>query len=255
MQKPALLGLDFDGTTHLTSEPSPDGHTVDSAYVEAIVEHLGQDCADRYIEQGGNKHRGAAAIVAALRPNDSQAMLERLTRHVTASKLEILTESVGKPLPDGTPWPRLTPGLRELWTAIDSARTSGRLIGRAMLSAGHTDFQVKAFEIHGLSQPDIFLTADTLQALRLSMPAHNVEKPATFMLEMAQTMWAYRTGVPAEYMPTIYAGDSEEKDRVMADRMEVPFELIEPETSRQAWHRVGAFLGLQQYLGAEAAHV
>jgi hypothetical protein len=251
IDRPQLAAADFDGTIVLTSELGPGGVGVDEAYEVSVHEHLGNEAARVYItEQNGHQGRAPKEIVKSLRPDASAETLERLTAKVTATKLEILTDLIGKPLEDGTKWPRPTDGLREFWLAVYEEKRSIKTLGTAVISAGHTEFQKRTFDYLDLPYPDIFVSDDVLQALSLSLPLERQVKPSPFMLTMAEDIWRYKlrqSGLkPAAYaLHTVYAGNDEIKDAGIAKQAGVSdFELITPTTSREGWYRVGAYLGL-----------
>ncbi|RTK95121.1 hypothetical protein EKI60_01550 [Candidatus Saccharibacteria bacterium] len=248
MAEALFVGTDFDGTTHLTSEPAPDGSTVELAYEMAIDAHLGPDAVDVFVnDQGGHRSRDPNEIVASLLPQDvDEATVDRFTRKVVESKLEILEPSIGMPLADGTPWPRPTPGFAPLWRAISTAKEAGVLIGAATLSAGHTDFQKKVFSVHGLEYPDIFMTYDVLRAMCPDIPHEDLAKPSPFMLTVAREAWKFGQQVQGREINTIktfMAGDSNEKDGGLARAANIPFYLINAEDGSLAWACLGGALG------------
>lgn len=256
LEIPRLLALDFDGTSHLTGERSADIVDVDTAYYEALSAHISEEAAERYRETG-HMGRDPFEIVKDSLPEDTEEdVLRYKSRLVTEAKLALLLECIGKPLEDGTPWPRLTPGFATLWKGISHAKADGREIATSTISAGHTEFQRSAYAVHGLDMPDEFMTVDMLNAMGLKIPQNELAKPATFMLDIATFSYAYALrakGLPFRFedIEVHYAGDDDIKDRGLAVNAGVSFELITEESSEEAWARIGERLGVTEYMAAE----
>jgi hypothetical protein len=143
-----LLGVDCDGTTHITGEAAEGIKTVNDAYAESIDTHMGPKAADLYIVQG-HDHRTPPQIVAdlakELKLGFSTEEIEELAQLVANSKKSILVDQVGSPLPSGAIWPQTTDGFKEFWESIYAARAKGRHIDTATISSGHTPFIEKEF--------------------------------------------------------------------------------------------------------------
>lgn len=259
---PYLLACDYDGTQFLTSEPTPSGVSVETAYTLAIGEHLGRAALNAFVDQGGHKHRTVTEIIRSLIPDLDRNRLERFASRITDSKLEILGSCIGEHLPDGTPWPRPTDGFVELWERVDEAKNAGNLVGTAVISAGHTSFEQKTFDMLGLTPPDVYLTDDVIQALALNMPLKDQVKPSPLMLELAQQLFLYKIKIAnrglnlsSDTLKTIYVGDDPIKDGGLAEQANVEFVLMDPHHARESWQQVATHLGLGALASKASASV
>ncbi len=240
----SLFAADFDGTLFLTSEPSPDGTTVNSAYFDAIDYHIGTDASAEFAETGGHRHRSPAEIVLSLVGIENAARVATLEGRITTTKLEILEGCIGQNLDDGVKWPRPMNGFLEFWANLQQARSSGYPIGSAIISAGHTSFISRTFQAHDLLPPDVLVTDDVRLGLGLTTPLDQQVKPAPFMLHQAQRVWIEQYSHSSSVPRTIYVGDDPVRDGGMAANAGVEFVLISQENASDAWARISTFLGL-----------
>lgn len=246
-----LFASDFDGTKFLTSELGKGILTVSDAYAEGIDTVLGAEYADAFTQTGGHHHRTPAEIVADLCPDMTQSEVENISVALIAAKISLLTEQIGKPLHDGALWPRPTDGLVSLWEQVSDHNDANDNITTAELSAGHTPFIKKTYDVHGLEQPDLILTDDFLvDELDMgAIPAQKRAKPETLLLEVASALWLKKiessSGEDALTQAkgsTIYTGDSIEKDGGLAQNYGVTFVLLDPEHSIKNWNQIGRWL-------------
>jgi hypothetical protein len=244
---PRLLNFDYDGTAFNTGEPAPGGGDIDAAYAPPIAEYIGQAAADDFLENGGHRHRTPTEIVHSLVPDARTDQLERLSDKITQGKLEILMGWVGLPLPDGTQWPRPIDGFTDTWEAIYAARQKGQPIGTAVISAGHTRFEQKTFDIHDLPQPDIYLTEDVMKGLALNLPLEDQVKPSPFLTDITRLLFSQRLRRTHPHLrdtpiDQIHIGDDPIKDLRLARNSHIDFVLVEKNNPAEAWKKVADWL-------------
>ena len=243
---PRLLLCDFDGTQFYTSEPAPGGIDVNKGYEIGIATHLGEAAAAQFVQDDGHNHRSPAEIINSLAPHLG-AEAVKVTAAVVQTKLEVLESCIGRPLEDGTPWPRPSAGFSELWNRIDTAKLVGEPIGTAVISNGHTSFEQKTFEMLNLSQPDMYLTDDVLQALAFSLPHHLQVKPSPMLADLARHLWSYRlssNGREPSEIYTVVIGDDPQNDGGLARNANADFVLLDPENARDSWQEVALKMSL-----------
>lgn len=249
---PQFFTTDYDGTTHLTSELSPDGIGVDEAYKLALAEQLDPEAASRYVLQGGHNHRTPYEIVQAVLPDVDGDELDLLSARVTAAKLEILMSQIGKKLPDGTRWPRTTDGFILFWEQLNRLKARGLPIGTAIISAGHTVFERRTFEMLGLAPPDVFMTNDALRALCLNVPPDEQVKPHPRIMRLTQQILHTTLNLPTTTSPqgisTLHIGDDPVKDGGLAKNSDTNFILLDPEQAQVAWRSAARLLGLGKFI-------
>ncbi len=255
-----LLAMDYDGTTNLTSEEAPGIATVNDAYTEAIDGVLGTAAAQTFIGQGGHQHRTPAEIVLGVNPDMSTWEAAEASQDITRLKLDILIKQIGKELSNGEKWPRPTPGFVKMWEGLHADRQAGAVIDTAILSAGHTEFIAKSFEVHDLQQPDILVTDDILVDFGLGyIPPDLRAKPTPLPLTVAKLLWLGRHGLQAHQSDVIqdinqriiFVGDDPVKDGGLAESAGVDFVLVEPDTSYCAWAMVRQWTAGARASGAQ----
>jgi phosphoglycolate phosphatase-like HAD superfamily hydrolase len=249
-----LVAADFDGTTHKTFESGPGIYSVDEVYQSAVEQtfDFDSDALRRYTDQGGHNNRTPAEIVHSLAPRATPEGVERLTGELVASKLAILMRQIGRPLADGTPWPRPVPGFVDCWNAITAARQNGDTINTAFVSAGHASFIRLVLKASGLEQPDILITEETIRGLNSPLPPSRLSKPVPLPLMVAKTLWlnmhgAWMAGdLSGERVNEriVMIGDSAEKDGGLARNLGVDFIHVAEDDTGQAWERMAQRLKL-----------
>lgn len=236
---------DYDGTIALTGETPVDGVDVNGAYYQAIETAINPEAAVAFQNNGGHRHRAPIEIVTALAEFTRSAgpnYFNRLAETVTAIKVDILTEQIGKPNSDGSKWPRPTDGFLEFWTDLENERRR-RSIGSGVISAGHTAFIHRWFEFFDLEQPDVFSTAEVTDNIAPDRAIKERVKPAPMPLVLARAVLNDIYGEGNH--PIYYVGDSVEKDGGLAAATGSDFTLIEPETSHHAWQTLASKLSLE----------
>ncbi len=247
-EEPRLLTLDFDGTLALTSQKPPGGHDVNDAYGEAIGERLGAASQVAFMHRG-HDHEMPAEILERFIDASSEEFKDTV-EYVVRRKLEILTTQMGDPLPGGDGWPRPTDGFVAFWEDFNGVKAIRPNIGSAIISAGHTKFQQRAFDMWGLPYPDMFYTDDTLGQLALDLPLELQAKPASLMMELAKSSWAYalkhkgydlashiQTIENPSLIPALHVGDAD-KDRQLAEKSGADFVLIDELEQAASWQKV-----------------
>lgn len=246
----ALHIQDFDGTEFATFENDPARgiYGVDEAYLHAIEETFASDDPDalkRYRDMGEHANRTPLEIVHSVAPaHFSTAELKLATSRLVASKLAILEGQVGRPLADGTPWPRPVPGFIEYSKAVSQARSEGHIINQAILSAGHASFIFKCYDMLGLQHPDILVDNETMQNLHSSLAPHELAKPSRFPFNLIRLEWLELYGVdnivnqndPSVNARITVVGDSDEKDGGLARNAGVNFVHVTKESPAAAWN-------------------
>lgn len=252
-----LMLNDFDDTEALTSERAPGIPTVNDGYAAAIDDLFGTEAADKFLKDG-HGHGTPPEIVARIMGLDpSNEEVKRAALIVVRKKLEILSATIGKPLLDGTPWPRQSNGFAETWMGVHRAQEEGFPLGKAVVSAGHTEFEQKVFDMWGLPQPDMYLTDDVVNALSLDLPWSDQVKPSPMLIELARTLHAYRLkrqferfrqfkALPA-LIRTIHVGNAE-KDKQLAKSAGVECVIIDQNYQRESWQQVDKFLGIGSFI-------
>ncbi|GEM_PF-5519627 len=241
---PKLLTLDFDDTIALTSESAPGIKSVNDAYAEAIDACIGLESAEQYISSGGHNGRTPAEIVSDLKPDMSPKEATLYGLDVARIKLDILLDQIGKPLPDGEIWPRLSPDFDKMWLLRGSRLPAGAGFDTAVLSAGITRFIKNSFEQHDLSPPEILITDDVLGELGLhAIPPEKRAKPETLLLDLAEFIWRQRNNIADEQIidrkkQIKHVGDDEIKDRGLAQNAAVGFQQFRARNSKEIWGRI-----------------
>lgn len=259
-----LFASDFDGTKFLTSEQGPGIVTVSEAYRYGLEQLIDSPTAERFWQQGGHQHRTPAEIVGSVCPDMKRAEVEVTAKRLIAAKINILSDQVGAPLPDSTPWPRPTTGFPQFWEQLSVRKESDPdYVVTADLSAGHVPFIEKAYAVHGLESPDMIITDDLLveDYDMGDTPPEERAKPAPLLLDVARCLWLHRLGTNLSTIDPevinrqiIYTGDSEEKDGGMAVNGGVEFVLLDPEISQQNWQEIKAWLKLGETTLRGASH-
>ncbi len=242
-ERQRLLCADYDGTIALTSETGPGIKNVDEAYAEAIDGLLGVECAQAFIDEGGHNHRTPAEIVGVLIPDATTTVVEQFANEITTTKLEILTDQIGKPLPDGATWPRFTDTFHWMWMTLNEDPAYTDTVDTAVLSAGHTSFIKKTFDDKELLQPGIIITDDVLVELGYdNLSAADRAKPNTPMLDLAETIWRGRNQLQAtainRAIDIIFVGDDPVKDRGLAENAGVAWLYLHPAQASEVWCNV-----------------
>ncbi len=260
-----LAAHDYDGTIALTSEPAPNGMTVDLAY-EAAVEHVFSDHSDAvalYHASGGMNNRAPTEIVSQLLRElgieQDAAAIQSRSEDLVAAKLGHLKSQVGERLPDGAHWPRFTDGFESYWQYLGQKGS----ITSAILSSGHEAFIRSTFDIHDLAPPDLFVTDDDMRPLTTLLPRKLTEKPSPLLMQLLHERWIDATQAASDHDPydsglfaaaarrTVYMGDSIKKDGELAHNSGVLFVHIRPQESLCGWQEAARALGITAFSGRE----
>jgi hypothetical protein len=257
LEEPQLMLNDFDGTEAFTSERGEGIPTVEDGYAAAIDELFGPVAADNF-RRNGHGHGTPTDIVADIMglPGDDKEV-KTAAAFVTMRKLDVISGGIGRPLKDGTPYPRQSEGFAETWMGVHTAQEEGFPIGKGVISAGHTEYEQKVFDMWGLPQPDMYLTDDVVTAMALQIPWADQVKPSPMLVEVAQTLHAYElrrkyeafrnSNLLANSVRTIHVGDAE-KDRQLARNAGIAYAHVEAHRQREAWHEVDEFLGIELFV-------
>lgn len=250
-QNERLFAHDFDGTSHLTGEPAPNGMTVPFAYEHAVEKVLGDDALGWYREEGGLRNRAPFEVVQQLLPEADTDTQRQKTEDLIEAKLSVLLNQVGMRI-DDTFWPRLNPGFRRLWMPASAEPT----ITTGTVSSGHEKFIRRAFDVHDLEAPDVFVTDDDMRPLLALLPSELCVKPSRLLLDLVHAKWLARSGNAAEVMDDLealqtsrerilYAGDDYKKDRMLAKNAGVRFIHIEAARPEAAFEHIARVLNLE----------
>ncbi len=254
MPVPTVVVSDFDQTIALTFAPPPNGIGVREAYRQTIGEIFGEYAVgilDNFRTQSPREIAIAiwddlGSVDAAvdgkryyLRRKDAldavmpsglgaeivwsgDAALDALVEVMTRRRLELMLPNIGKEMPDGTQWPRLTPRFAEVWRRI----TEEPMFRTAILSSGHDVFIRRTFELYGLSPPDLLITDDFLR--REGIPHR---KPDVELWELVLSEIRNQGFLPEV---SVYIGDDRKADGGLAQRAQIPFLHFAAEGS--PWH-------------------
>lgn len=249
---PKLLSCDYDGTIALTSQQHEGILTVNDAYAESIDQHLGAVATDVFLSSGGHNHRTPAEIVLDLCPYMSPEEVGDMSKKITLGKLEVLIDQIGRRVESGEPWPQFTTGFADMWERLYEQRGPQQPVDMAIVSAGHTEFIKKSFDVRGLPQPDILITDDVLIELGLDvLSAAERAKPMPLPLDLARYIWEARNRIdePNQVWPRrqiMHVGDDEHKDLGLAENNSASFLLLKAETAEQTWSQVLAWSGVER---------
>lgn len=247
-----LLASDFDGTSHLTSEPAPNGMTVPKAYEHGIGQVFGDDALKKYKDKGGLINRAPFEITKQLLPNADIDTQRKKTEDLVAAKLGVLLHQVGKRVEDSF-WPRLNPGFRNIWlpASVEPAIVTG------VVSSGHDTFIRRSFEVHDLAPPDLTVTDDDMRPLLERLPAELCVKPSRLLLDLLHYQWLGRRAKIGEEAENpellhdtreriLYIGDDYRKDGALAKNAGVKFVHVESGRSEAAFFHIGRVLNLDR---------
>jgi hypothetical protein len=242
-----LAAHDFDGTIAITSEPSPNGMTVELAYDLAVQQIFDYNALGPYRAAGGMKNRAPTEIVTDIYKErgltKSLEAIHATTEDLVAVKLDYLNAEVGQRLTDGTLWPRLTAGFVPYWDAIqqNGSITSG------VLSSGHENIIRRILDVNNLLPPDIFATDDDMRPVTPFLPRDLLEKPSPFLMQVLHSRWlhhieatepkdTYHSSLYAVAASnTLYIGDDVKKDGELAANSGVDFIHIDPLNAAPSW--------------------
>lgn len=222
------LVSDFDGTIANTFETPVDGFDVNGAYELAIKDTLSEEIAQKFVDNGGHHHMTPSEIISTLLPTESIERIATISRQVVGKKLEILLGQIGAKLSDGARWPRPVDGFMQTWKVADEQQTP-----RAVVSAGHTEFIRKWFDVFNTPFNGVVVTDETVEAMHRGMLALERAKPNPIMMDIARAGMRYDVGAPL-----VYAGDDNNKDRLFAENSGARFVLIEPNSIQSNWQYV-----------------
>ena len=255
-----LVAVDFDDTTNLTSERSPELLTVDQASVLALTTILDATTAANYSESGGHGGRTPAKIIADLHPDMTEDEVQAYTAQFVTEKMALLSQQIGTVLPDGALWPRVTDGFADCWNKL--GENNPGCVTTAVLSAGHEPFIHASFDLHGLNRPDILVTDDLLIDLMClagqPIPGPKERgKPSPYIMDAAIGLWLERFGVDPTTTSIhrseqiLFVGDSVEKDGGLAQNTGAAFMHLEHEMARETWQAVSVWAGATALQGAQ----
>ncbi len=250
-----LIASDFDGTQAGTLDSYDGLIGVAEAYRLGVAELFSDDALEDYKQEGEHNNRTPAQIVESLNPGMSADELEVNTKMLVDFKLDILLSQIGKTLPCGGRWPLPTEGFVEFCEQLQAVNKEEKVITTAVLSAGHTSFIEKTYDMWGVELPDFMITGDTLNDLGLgSIPEDHKAKPAPLLMALSKAQWLAGQDIaissysdetaPAVDSRIIYVGDDDKKDRELAAASNVGFVLVEPGKSKESWRRVACWAGL-----------
>lgn len=127
---------------------------------------------------------------------------------------------------DGAIWPKLTPGFDDFWIRLQHLKRDGIPLTTAIISSGHELFIKKAFDKHGLQEPEILVTEDDIRGK--SFPAGKLlVKPNPFPFALVHRK-LNALGGETDKSRMVYFGDDPIKDGQMAARSRIAFGLITP---------------------------
>lgn len=249
---------DFDGTMYDTFESAAAYgiYSVDEAYKFAIEKTFifDKDALKKYEDEGEHNNRTPLEIVKSLVPNSTQDGLFKIASNLVDAKLEVLENQVGRPLADGTPWPRPLDGYVNYSKSISKSNIENpaKRIDRAIVSSGHASFIRKCINMSGLEQPEIMVTDETIRGLNSPLPPERIVKPSKFPLLMVKLEWLYSYGLAdseANDETQIdkrinVIGDSHEKDGGMANNGGVNFIHLKNIRPSEAWKQLLDIHGL-----------
>ena len=169
------------------------------------------------------------------------------------AKLRPLLGQIGMAFGDGQFWPRPLPGFIDLWGSLQSSQLSGRQLDTAVISAGHTGFINRTFDMWQTAPPDILVSSDTIhqKGLDLIHSPKELAKPEPLIMQVTLGEWALKYGIgnlpnglDELRQRTLFVGDDITKDGGLAINSGVDFIHINPDNQAEAWQAVAAKLGL-----------
>jgi hypothetical protein len=250
LDQPRLLAVDFDNTVALTSERGPHDMNVEKAYDLAVGSVMGAEALALYHARGGLKNRAPGQVVADLLPEDTlPELISEQTEALVKAKQSHTLKQVGAKLPDGTRWPRPTPGFIKLWLPAHDED----LLQTTILSSGHDPFIQKFFDVQDLPQPDDMLTDDYMRRIAETRDPEECVKPSPLLIQIIHDRWIARCTERAltdnKYSPNkatrqqiVSAGDDPQKDGQLAINGGVRFVHIEMPHTEKGWHEVGGLV-------------
>ena len=259
-----LLAKDFDGTVACTFQKSPAGIGVHETYEQAVEELFGLPSLEAYLKNGGLQNQSPSEVVRGIASDADASELEQLTARFVDTKLAISLGQIGTRFPDGSVWPRPTPGYLELCEKIQAAREGGRMIDDLIISAGHEPFIKKTYETWGIDLPTHIVAEDTLRRLIkkgvLGASIEQLNKPSPILMDIALNTWKRgydiddTIEVPGERDRIVYAGDDPKRDGKLAETSGVAFVLVKQGAELQAWQSVATWLQLGRLAATGAQH-
>jgi hypothetical protein len=226
-----LLVADFDGTVAATFADSPNGINVNVASDYAVSAVFGDNGMAAYHRIGGLQNREPGELVRligqSLEPVYGMEPVEVLTERYIQAKLDLLLPEIS------TDWPKLYPGVRELFQGAAEGRIP---VNTGIASSGHDAFIRKVFSVNGLPPPEILVTSDLLRIR--SLPKRQRYKPFTYQLAEVHRQWLHLgvddrtihydtqegyTGRDQGKPYIAYVGDDPPKDGGLALQARIPY--------------------------------
>lgn len=218
-----------------------------------VLMEIGYPTADILADIDRNTHRTNSRVTYPLNPHADEPQtirleaeeLQAVVQLLIDSKLEPLVSQIGTRLSKDEFWPRPVPGFLDFYRLLQQAAS----LDSAVISAGHTDFIRKAYELWEVPDPDIFVTSETISLLGLEKhyTASELAKPSPIVMDMATQQWRRMYGLPADHVTinqVVYVGDSKEKDGGLAANSGATFFHINPEDPVTAWRAVTRYLDI-----------
>jgi hypothetical protein len=247
-----LYTTDFDITYALTSEPAPNGMTVALAYEKGVESLFGEFALARF-RRDGLSNRAPAEIVMSVDPHSNAEAQRSKVEDLVQIKLDLITPQVGQRQPDGTMWPRLREGFRDLWLPVSDSK----YVDTGVISSGHDEFILRFHEVHELPEPDILLTDDYMRPLLAHLPAELCMKPSRLLMDIVHHKWLQLRNVPLvhEAMEVsrgriVYSGDDNNKDERTARDAGVRYVHIDPNNPHPGFSRLGRILLPRTFLAS-----
>jgi len=238
-----LIATDFDNTYALTSQPAPNGMTVERAYEKAVEEVFGLPELEIYKQEGGLHNRAPSEIVAQLSDDTEDGKFSQRTEDLVQIKLTHLYKQVGQKLPNGEFWPRIVPGFKGMWETV----SADPKVDTGVVSSGHRLFIEKFHDVHDLELPDHMVTDDDMRPLLATFPREMCVKPSSILLDWIHAEWLKKYNMRDSYFLTedhdriVYAGDDPVKDGKLAENYGVEFVHVDPAKPQEAWDRLREF--------------
>ena len=240
-----FVGYDFDGTQALTSVPSPNNVTVESAYEVAIGGIFGSKALDTYRAMGGLRNRAPVDVVRQLAPDAYDAEQAELLTRLDSAKLDVLVAEISPQ------WPQPTNGYLDFAHRLQASRNLGAQITDATISSGHKSFISRTFDAWGVPQPTIMLAQEAIGAMAAANKMKIPTKPSITIVRFAHNAWRALYGLsPVSVIPfetairMNYIGDDSDKDGLMARNAGVPFRLFRLGEAENTWNSLAQELGL-----------
>lgn len=249
-----LLLLDLDKTLLDTFAPSPQGITVEVAYLMAVKTMFGDAGVQAFLDIDGLQNRAPGELMRALLEQDATLLQQTarlrgavlygnlswgdrssewvLTEILVWEKMKLYLEEMRRSAEEGVPWPQAYPGVGDFFHTVDTLNRSDQFqIYAGIVSSGHKLFITTAFENLGLPVLDILVSDDEVRMCEYPFEVSERSKPGVLPFNLALLSWkkaqlirsqAVRS-VQALVNHTMYVGDDVNKDGGFASQNGMPF--------------------------------